>query len=86
MKAISSTLKFYHDPGHGWLQVPMKDIDTLGIRADISSFSFIAGTNAYLEEDCDCGVYLRAVERAGLAKPDITEVSVDHFDRNTERF
>lgn len=85
-KKISNKLTFIHDPSHGWLKVPMKDVDALDIRADISSFSFIDGANAYLEEDGDCGVYFQALERAGIPVPDITPVYVDHFDRGRERF
>ena len=85
-KKISSKLTLYHDPGHGWLKVPMKDIDTLGIRADISSWSFMEGGNAYLETDADYAIYFQAVERAGLVHPDITPIYVEKFDRNKERF
>lgn len=85
-KKITNKIRFIHDPSHGWLEVPMKDVKALGIRSAISSFSFIDGDNAYLEEDGDCGVYFRAVERNGLTPPDIVSVVVDHFDRNKERF
>lgn len=86
MKVISSKLTFIYDPSHGWLEVPMKDVNALGIRADISCHSFISGDNAYLEEDGDAGVYFQAVERAGVPPPEIVFASVDHFDRNKERF
>ena len=80
------TIRFIHDPGHGWLEVPMADIKALGIRGEISSCSFISGDNAYLEEDCDAGVYLSALEKQGIQRPEIAFVSVDHFDRNKRRF
>lgn len=86
MKTIKSKLTFIHDPSHGWLEVPMKDVNALGIRADISCHSFIDGDNAYLEEDSDCGVYFQAVERAGVPSPEIVFRPVDKFDRGRERF
>ena len=64
----------------------MKDVNALGIRADISSWSFIDGDNAYLEEDSDCEVFLSAVKRAGVPAPEIVFRSVDSFDRGRERF
>ena len=85
-KAISSTLRFIHDPSHGWLEVPMKDIRALGIRCIISSFSFIDAGNAYLEQDGDVGVYFRAVERHGIPPPEVTPVYVEKFDRDKRRF
>lgn len=86
MAAISRKLTFISDPGHGWLEVPMKDVNALGIRADISCHSFIKGDNAYLEEDADCGVYFQAVERAGIPSPEIVFRPVEHFERGRERF
>jgi hypothetical protein len=41
------------DPGHGWLEVSLTAIESLGLIDHISSFSYIKGTKAYLEEDCD---------------------------------
>jgi len=51
---------FYEDPGHGWLQVPKKDITELNIQDDISDYSFVDDDNVYLEEDCDVAIFIRA--------------------------
>ena len=51
---------FYNDPGHGWLCVPVSEIAQLGIVNKISGYSYLNKDKAYLEEDCDAGVFLRA--------------------------
>jgi len=62
--------RWHTDPAHGWLEVPQAEIDALGIRDQISAYSF-SGINrdnvpvAYLEEDCDAIVFLKA---AGLVE------------------
>jgi hypothetical protein len=44
---------FYEDPGHGWLEVQTVELVELGIVGDITPYSYLKGTLAYLEEDCD---------------------------------
>ena len=51
---------FYNDPGHGWLQVPVSELVQLGIADKISGYSYLHKDKAYLEEDCDAAVFLRA--------------------------
>lgn len=57
--------RFIEDPGHGWLEVDRAEIKRLGVEAQISAWSYIKGDKAYLEEDCDAGVFLRAKTEAG---------------------
>ena len=59
-------MKWICDPGHGWLEVPLADIERLGIRGQISPYSYLKGKTAYLEEDLDAWVYIRA---AGIEPP-----------------
>ena len=54
-------LKMFTDPGHGWLEVPMRLIKALSIENKISSCSYRNGRFAYLEEDCDLSVFIRAI-------------------------
>ena len=54
---------WYADPGHAWLKVRIADLQELGIADKISTCSYMKGEFAFLEEDCDAGIYLRA---AGL--------------------
>ena len=61
-------LKFFEDPGHGWLEVPLAQVAALGITNKISGYSYRKGTMAYLEEDCDASVFLEAFrEQYGTA-------------------
>jgi hypothetical protein len=57
--------RFITDPGHGWLEVPIAEIKALGIADKISAYSYRKGNMAYLEEDCDAGLFLNA---AGIPK------------------
>ncbi len=56
-----SKYTFYSDAGHGWLQVPKKELKELGIENKISGFSYERGDYVYLEEDMDASTYLNAV-------------------------
>jgi hypothetical protein len=50
---------FYHDPGHGWIKVPMAET----IELDISPYSYMSldGEWAYLEEDMDAGTFIKSL-------------------------
>lgn len=58
-------LNFYEDPGHGWLAVPLPLLDQLGLLDQISSYSYMRGMLAHLEEDCDFGLFARAMNDQG---------------------
>lgn len=62
---MQKTLTYHSDPGHGWLEVPRDDLTALGIAQEISACSYQDEAKAYLEEDADAGVYLRAARAAG---------------------
>lgn len=54
--------QFHSDPGHAWLEVPMSELRALGIDRKISQYSYRSrdGRLAYLEEDCDAGLFVDA--------------------------
>ena len=60
--------RFISDPAHGWLEVPVKELEQLGIANKISACSYIdraggAGNHlAYLEEDCDLAIFAKAID------------------------
>lgn len=60
-------LKFYCDPGHGWVAVKVSLLRELGITGQISRCSFVKGGTAYLEEDCDAERLIRALDAKGIA-------------------
>ena len=51
-------LLFISDPGHGWLRVPLNDVRESGI--EVSKYSYMDDTYAYLEEDRDATLYVLA--------------------------
>lgn len=55
----------YDDPGHGWLKVPRKLLNKLGVEDKITTCSYQRGDFAYLEEDCDMGTFWKALEANG---------------------
>jgi len=64
MKSIT----IYTDPSHGWAKVSLSELFKLNIIDKISSYSYIHknGLNAYLEEDCDLGLYLKTLDAKGI--------------------
>ena len=58
-------LTFYADPGHGWLEVDRSDLDALGIIDKVSRYSYAKGEKAYLEEDCDAGLFIETAKGNG---------------------
>ena len=57
---------FHADPGHAWLEVPIKTLQEYGIADKISNYSYMSGNLAYLEEDCDAHLFLQEVEQRGI--------------------
>ena len=55
-------LIFYFDERHGWLRVHLGTLIDYDLRPEhFSSFSYCDGHYIYLEEDCDAGIFIRAV-------------------------
>lgn len=57
-------LHFYSDPAHGWLKVGIGELERLGIADKITPCSYVRGQYAYLEEDCDAPLYMKAYKEA----------------------
>ena len=57
---------YYTDPGHGWLEVSIEELELLGILDQISCYSYSKAGKAYLEEDCDMGLFMNTMEARGL--------------------
>lgn len=58
-------LKFYADPGHGWLAVKRSMLHQLGIEDRITPYSYQRGSTVYLEEDRDFSAFHHAAVAAG---------------------
>ena len=59
----NKTYTFYEDPGHGWVAVPIDDLIALGVADKITSYSYLLGNMAFLEEDCDLPTFVRAYKK-----------------------
>lgn len=64
-KSIEKKYTWHSNPGHAWLAVPLAEIRALGIGDKISGYSYRSGSMAYLEEDCDAGVFIEAKRASG---------------------
>jgi hypothetical protein len=64
--ATTLEYNFYSDPGHGWLEVSIEELELLGILDQISPYSYSKAGKAYLEEDCDMALFMNAIEARGL--------------------
>lgn len=64
------TITIYTDPSHGWAKVPLTALHRLNIADKISTYSYMHilknDLYAYLEEDCDLGLYLKALDLKGI--------------------
>lgn len=56
---------FVADESHGWLKVPVRELERLEIVDQISAYSYRKGDMAYLEEDRDMKVFLQARDARG---------------------
>jgi len=64
MKNLS--LQYFTDPGHGWVSVKRQTLIDLGIADQISTYSYMRGASAYLEEDCDLSLLFKACDSSGI--------------------
>ena len=73
-------LNWILDPAHGWLVVPIGELQSLGIVDRISRFSYLHDGVAYLEEDRDAEVYLQALYSKGFDPDDFSSrcLSLSH--------
>ena len=58
------TLTVYADPGHAWLRARVDLVLSMDVQP--TSYSYRRGSWAYLEEDCDAGALLSALDAAGI--------------------
>jgi len=77
---------FISDPGHGWLVVNIDIINKLKIYDEISPWSFISKGKAFLEEDCDAGVFMKKAKELGCRINLGPEKQVGCFNRNLPKF
>lgn len=71
-------LRFYSDPGHGWLAVSRKTLEKYVDPKEISIYSYQRKDRVFLEEDCDASKFLVALRKAG--------VTYSFVESNTNRY
>lgn len=80
-------VKYYTDPGHGWIAVKRKLLDQLGISDKITYFSYQKGKTVYLEEDCDLATFATAMNSRGvILKYEQKHTNRSHPIRNYENY
>jgi len=70
----------HSDPGHSWVKVPKSLLRKVGIQNMVSSFSYMKGDYAYLEEDIDFTLFDSAMIQLGL-----TCELKEHYTDNASR-
>ena len=59
-------LKYYTDPGHGWIAIKRKVLNDLEVADKITVFSYQKGQTVYLEEDCDAFLVMQKLSEKGI--------------------
>ena len=72
-----------YDPGHSWLEVPIRDVRDAGVYNTITQYSPIKGGKMYLEEDCDLYTFYKTMMDKHYTV-NITAVVVNDFDAYLE--
>ena len=76
----TKTYSVYADPSHAWVKVRIAELDKLGISKYITSFSYVRGDYAYLEEDQDATTFIDELERRGVEP----KFKFHHTDRQSK--
>ena len=75
---------FYKDPGHGWIKVSLKELVSLGIHKSISAYSYMSLTDAYLEEDRDASIFLKALREQNPDKYEQVDIRCKHTNKESK--
>jgi len=82
-------INYYASPSHGWIKVKIKDLYDLDILLDVSEYSFITSDlqEAYLEEDCDAGLFVESFgkDKIELIHQEIEEDQANKMIRSCDR-
>lgn len=80
---MTKIFKHYSDPGHGWVAMKRKLIESLGLMNKITHFSYWKGDTVYLEEDLDAPTVLDALTKSGIQWKTVT---ISHDRKSPIRF
>lgn len=76
---MQTTFEFISDPGHAWLRVPIKLLEDWNIDILISEYSYRTRAMAYLEEDCDAGIFINEAKKRNFEYK-IIDKHIEDFD------
>ncbi len=64
----TNNFKFYHDPGHGWMEVPVSLLKRHNLIDKISHYSYYDPETrlVYLEEDCDAPLLINYLDNSKI--------------------
>lgn len=61
-ETTKKVIRIYGDASHAWCAVPVEELKELNIAHLISGYSYHRNDIAYLEEDCDLGIYMNRLK------------------------
>ena len=80
------TYRYIQDPGHGWIEVPLDELENIAYKISRYSYMDKRTGKAYLEEDCDAAIFIKKLKDTDTPY-EIKEVHQEHtFIRNLPRF
>lgn len=82
------TYRYIQDPSHGWIEVPLEELEKHHLSYKISRYSYMNPKTgkAYLEEDCDAAIFIKKLKDTDTPY-DIKEVYQENtFVRNLPSF
>lgn len=80
------TYRYIQDPGHGWIEVPLDELENIAHKISRYSYMDKRTGKAYLEEDCDAAIFIKKLKDTDTPF-DIKEVHQENtFIRNLPRF
>jgi len=74
---MDNTFDFFMDDGHGWVKVKKELLKLLEIDDKISSYSYMKGDIAYLEEDSDASIFHKAFGKQFMLDPQYINHTID---------
>tara|TARA_R110000868_G_scaffold102699_1_gene282984 strand:- start:11424 stop:11690 length:267 start_codon:yes stop_codon:yes gene_type:complete len=80
------TYRYIQDPSHGWIEVPLDELENIAHKISRYSYMDKRTGKAYLEEDCDAAIFIKKLKDTDTPY-DIKEVHQENtFIRNLPRF
>jgi len=80
------TYRYIQDPSHGWIEVPLEELENIAYKISRYSYMDKRKGKAYLEEDCDAAIFIKKLKDTDTPY-EIKEVHQEHtFIRNLPRF